>query len=72
MSTTTAPPSTRLLTTADVCRRCAIGKSTLYSWRRAGINGVRLPVVRLGKQVRFREADLERFLESNAARGSCR
>lgn len=69
MTTITAPPSTKLLTTDDVCRRCAIGKSTLYTWRRVGINGVRLPVVRLGKQVRFREADLEAFLSSDAARG---
>ena len=48
----------QLLTTADVCRRLRISKTTLYYWRKKGF----VRAVILGGSVRFREKDIDRLI----------
>ncbi|GAB5494979.1 MAG: hypothetical protein Phyf2KO_00590 [Phycisphaerales bacterium] len=64
MTTTQAPPATTLLTLRQVAKRCEVGLTTVANWRRCGVAGRRLPVVRAGKYVRVRERDLDAFLAS--------
>ena len=47
-----------LLTARDVARRARVCVETVWRWSRAG----RLPNVRLGRGVRFREAQVAAFL----------
>lgn len=59
--TTTDIESGGLFTTADALAFLAVSRSTLAGLVRTG----ELPVVRIGRSVRFRRADLERFVSRN-------
>lgn len=51
-----------LLTRADAAEFLGVKKSTLDCWGYTGRYG--LPFIRVGKLVKYRRADLERWLES--------
>ncbi len=51
-----------LLTAREVAERLALSSETVLRWARDG----RLPSLRLGRAIRFREAELERWLEERA------
>jgi len=53
---------TSLLTVHDVCVRLHLGRSSVYSMIKDG----RLVHVRLGRQVRILEAELDRFIASRS------
>ena len=54
----------RLLSIQEVADLCGVGRSTIQSWRRVGLNGTRLRTFRLGRLCKIREADLETFLDA--------
>jgi excisionase family DNA binding protein len=56
-------PSGQLLTADDLAARWQVPKTQVYGMARAGL----LPVVRLGRYVRFRLVDVERFEEEGGA-----
>ena len=47
---------------ADAARVVGRHPATLYSWRKNGIRGVKLPVVRVGGRTYVLRDDLERFV----------
>lgn len=47
----------------DLAARLGVPKSTVYYWRRKGAGP---PAVRVGKYLRFRPADVDRWLETLA------
>jgi excisionase family DNA binding protein len=62
--TVTTPPNgsgdLKLLTPEQLCELLQVKKSWLYDQVERGM----LPCLRLGKQLRFRHADIHRYLES--------
>ena len=52
-----------LLPPEAVARLLACSPKSVYAWAARGL----LPSVRLGRLVRFRPADVRRFIEANAA-----
>lgn len=56
---------TRLLTVPEVCDMLGVNEATLRIWRNSG----KLPVwIRVGRQVRYRDTDIEAFLDANENR----
>lgn len=53
-----------LLTTSEVCDLLKISPKTLYSWR---LRNEGPPAIKVGRHLRFREADVERWLEYRIA-----
>lgn len=53
---------TRLLTEREAAERLGVSPGTLSNWRSARL--VKLPFLRLGRTVRYRARDIERFLDS--------
>jgi excisionase family DNA binding protein len=53
----------RLLTVSEVAERLHFSRGTIYAWAASG----RLPCHRLGRQIRFDEGDLIRWLEAQEA-----
>ena len=53
-----------LLTVAEVARAMRVSNMTVYRLIKSG----ELPAVRVGKNYRLRETDLERFLEERSVR----
>jgi len=49
----------RLLNADDVCRLLQVKKSWLYD----AVEGGNMPVIRLGKQLRFRPIDIAAYIE---------
>lgn len=49
----------KMLSPLDLAGVCAVPLSTVYEWNYKGTGP---PVIRLGKHVRYREADVERWL----------
>ncbi|MHB1036055.1 MAG: helix-turn-helix transcriptional regulator [Pirellulales bacterium] len=58
--TTVAVPSSRLLTRAEAAEFLGIRPQTLACWHTLG--RYKLPLVRVGRSVRYRLADLEAWL----------
>jgi len=52
---------TKLLTPDEVCERFRIKLSTLYQWTAHK----KIPFIKMGGQNRFRESDLDRWIEEN-------
>lgn len=50
----------KLLTTQEACELLRCSKPTLHRWKRAGI----IPFVRIGVNIRYRESDLKKLLET--------
>ncbi|MEK7355627.1 MAG: helix-turn-helix domain-containing protein [Bdellovibrionota bacterium] len=51
----------RLINVAEAAEQLGIASKTLYKWVESG----QIPYVRIGRLIRFREADLEEWLEIN-------
>lgn len=50
----------KLMTTAEVCELLKVQPQTLYSWR---LRNVGPPAIKVGRHLRFREEDVERWLD---------
>jgi len=50
----------KLLTIDDLARVLSVRKSTIYQWRHLGL----IPYIKVGRFVRFREKDIQRWLSS--------
>lgn len=59
--TSSAPPDSELLTTADVSAMSRVAVATLRYWRHAG-GVVGPPSVKLGRRVMYRRAEVEKWL----------
>ncbi len=53
----------RLLSTEKAAELLSIPASTLSKWRSTG--QVRIPFVKIGRQIKYRTTDLRRFIESS-------
>ena len=56
-----APQTYDLLTVDEVCDRLKISRSALYGLRRTGMAP---PAIKIGRQLRFRRADLENWINA--------
>jgi excisionase family DNA binding protein len=54
------PEPEKLYTTAEACEILRCSKPTLHRWKKAGI----IPFVRLGVNIRYKESDLKKLLET--------
>lgn len=57
----------RLLTPQDVADHCGVPVKTVYGWNTNGTGPRR---IRVGKHVRFRQADLDAWLDSQTVPGA--
>ena len=55
----------KLLTEVEVARRLRLSRSTLFTLRRSG----KIGYVQVGTSIRYRLADVRRFIEENAHNG---
>ncbi len=55
----------KLLTPDEVAELLSVRKSTIYQWTHQGF----IPHVKLGKFVRFREGDVNKWLEKRSSNG---
>jgi len=55
----------RLLTPEQIAELLGVKQSTIYQWTHQGF----IPHVKVGRLVRFREADIEKWLEKRSAKG---
>jgi hypothetical protein len=62
------PPDSDLLTPAEAGKALGVDVGTLSNWR--ATKRVPLPYVKLGKAVRYRRQDLERFIAENTEGGA--
>jgi excisionase family DNA binding protein len=53
-----------LLTVKELAQHCQVPEATIYAWRYRGV-GPRS--VRVGKYVRYRQEDVDRWLESQSS-----
>jgi len=53
----------RLLSTEKAAELLSIPAATLIKWRSTG--QVRIPFVKIGRQIKYRTTDLKRFIESS-------
>lgn len=53
-----------LMTTTEVCDLLKISPQTLYAWR---LRNEGPPAIKVGRHLRFREADVERWLNQRLA-----
>lgn len=67
MDTTAQHPIGESLTERQAADHLGVSPGTLANWRSSG--AVRVPFVRLGRAVRYRRSDLERFLAANTVGG---
>ncbi len=70
MSTTVAPVDFRavLHTPAETAEYLGVQSQTLAVWRMSGKYG--LPFVKVGRLVRYRQSDIERFVERRTIGGN--
>jgi hypothetical protein len=54
----------KLLTELETADRLGVRPATLQAWRARG-TGPRLPFVKVGRLVRYREPDVDRVIEDN-------
>jgi len=50
-----------LITVQDAAKFLAVSKSTLYGW----VWQKRIPFVKVGRALRFEQAELQRFIQAN-------
>lgn len=58
----------KLMTVEEVSDLLSVKKSTIYQWTHIGF----IPHIKLGNKVRFRESDIEAWLEKRAVKGRTR
>jgi predicted DNA-binding transcriptional regulator AlpA len=61
------PDDPSLRTAEDLAEMCRVPLSTVYAWRHTG-NGPR--ALRIGKYLRYRQTDIDEWLESSAVSGT--
>jgi len=54
----------KLLTVDELAEVLSVKKSTIYQWRHLGL----IPYIKVGRFVRFREKDIQRWLSSRAVK----
>ena len=64
-----AIPLRRLLRPIEAALLLGVKPQTLAAWRHYGKHPD-LPPVRIGRQIRYRQEDVERFIQSHVARAS--
>ena len=64
----TASPSSQLLTRAAAAEFLGLKEQTLSVW--ATTQRYALPFIKVGSKVRYRQSDLEKFLESRTVGGT--
>jgi len=55
----------KLLTVEEVAELLSVKKSTIYSWTHSGF----IPHVKLGNKLRFKESEIEKWIEKRSVRG---
>ena len=55
----------RLLTPAEIAQLLGVKQSTIYQWTHMGF----IPHIKLGGLLRFKEADIDRWLEKRSRLG---
>lgn len=60
-NTPSAPHTGELLTRKDLCLILGVSESTLKNWDTKGIG---VPIVKVGRRVRYRRADVIEFIQS--------
>lgn len=50
------------LTTEEACQMARVSRPTLHRWKSNGI----IPFVKIGKNIRYKESDLKKLLESRS------
>jgi len=55
----------KLLTTEEIAELLGVRESTIYQWTQQGF----IPHVKLGRLVRFREADITKWLDERSENG---
>ena len=58
----------KLLSTKDAAEILGISEASLIAWRCAG--DYRLPIVRIGRQVKYKLSDVLSYIDSNRQTGS--
>ena len=58
---------TQLMTTEQVAAYLAVPVNTLYQWRH---RGVAPPAARVGKHLRWKQSDVDRWVEQQTSTGS--
>jgi excisionase family DNA binding protein len=64
----TAPATDRLMTVDALCTYLGVSKDFIYDQVRDG----RLHAIRIARQLRFRPADVDAFVDANASTGRAR
>ena len=54
----------KLLTVDELAQVLLVKKSTIYQWRHLGL----IPYIKVGRFVRFREKDIQKWLSSRAVK----
>lgn len=62
MATNGEPTSDRLMTIDEVADFLQISRNTIYRWNSMGTS---IPHFKIGKHLRFRRSDVEKFLEEH-------
>ena len=52
-----------LLTVQDIVKNLRVSKDTVYNW----INKAGLPVIRIGRVIRIRKVELDKWIEEQSA-----
>lgn len=55
-------PEEKLLTTEEACKLARVSRPTLHRWKSNGI----IPFIKIGKNIRYKESDLKKLLESKS------
>ena len=50
----------KLLTTEEACQLARVSRPTLHRWKSKGL----IPFIKIGKNIRYKESDLMKLLES--------
>ncbi len=67
MTATLPPPTEPLITRREAAAIIGVAEQTLALWQSTGRYS--LPCIKVGRLVRYRRADLERWLESRTTNG---
>lgn len=54
-----------LLTTKEAAALMQMSFKTLEAWRLTGIHGDKLPYIKVGRSVRYRQSDIMQFLDAS-------
>ena len=58
----------KLLTVDELAEVLSVKRSTIYQWRHLGL----IPYIKVGRFVRFRETDIQKWLQSKQVKAASR